>query len=56
MIPDGVFIRGHTSWRNDFSKPIPQLASGVILFGAMRRFGMNELRACAAREMGDFDL
>ena len=27
----------HSFWRNDFSKPIPQLSSGVILFGAMRR-------------------
>ena len=39
MIPDNVFIRCHSFWRNDLLKPHFKALPGVILLGAMR-FGM----------------
>jgi hypothetical protein len=36
MIPDNVFIRCHSFWRNDLLKPHFNALPGVILLGAMR--------------------
>jgi hypothetical protein len=36
MIPDNVFIRCHSFWRNDLLKPHFKALPGVILLGAMR--------------------
>ena len=36
MIPDHVFIRCHSFWRNDLLKPHFKASPGVILLGAMR--------------------
>jgi hypothetical protein len=36
----------HSFWRNDRRKPIPQLLSGVILLGAMRRIVKMRVSAC----------
>jgi hypothetical protein len=36
MIPDSIFIRCHSFWRNDLYQPLSEAFPGVILFGAMR--------------------
>jgi hypothetical protein len=50
MIPDNVFIRCHSFWRNDLLKPHFKAFLGVILLGAMRAFWNCAIFACAKRE------
>ncbi len=42
MIPDKIFIRCHSFWRNDLYQPLFGAFPGVILFGAMRAEAFGE--------------